>query len=125
MTRVLIVDGDGEAAELLATLLRLSTPSVGTACAHTAHSALMLAAELQPNVALIDLDSRLMSGKAIAGGVLAACSARRPVLIGLCEQDATVTEVCHQGIFDHALTKPLDLPSLVRLITRSPTQATT
>jgi hypothetical protein len=87
----------------------------------------MLAARLQPDAAIIDLDSQPMSGKAIAGGVLAACSARRPGLIGFCEQDATVTEVCDQGIFDHALAlaKPLDLPGSVRLITSSPTQAMT
>jgi DNA-binding NtrC family response regulator len=125
MTRVLIVDADAQAAELLATLLRLSDPSIGTALAHSARSALLFATDLHLDVAIINMDSQAMRGEAIGSDILTASSGHRPVLIGLYERHTKAAETSQGSIFDHALTKPQELPSLLRLIRGLPTQVTT
>jgi DNA-binding response OmpR family regulator len=119
--RVLIVDGDAEATELLATLLRLSNPSITTMAAHTAHAAVVLASEYRPDVAIVDLGTQAMSGEVIAGGVLSACANARPLMIALSGGGFGRSEARLRRVFDHVLTKPVELANLVSLVTRRPT----
>jgi CheY-like chemotaxis protein len=123
MTRVLIVNEDAAAAELLATLLRLSNPSIGTALAHTGRAALMFATELQPDLVIIDAESDSMGGEALAEGVRAVCTSRRPVLIALGKQLAGAVPGDRESIFDFALAKPPELSHLLQLIARLPMRA--
>jgi DNA-binding response OmpR family regulator len=117
-SHVLIVDGDAQAGELLAMLLRLSDPAITTVCAQTAQGAARLASELRPQVAIIDLGTEAASGTAIAGDVLAGCSGARPVMIGLAAVPHAIEEAGFDWLFDHVLAKPLELPSLVGLVTQ-------
>jgi CheY-like chemotaxis protein len=117
--RVLIVDGDADAADLLATLMRLSDPTITTMCAHTAHAALMFASEYKPDVAVFELGTQAMSGEAIAGGVLATCREARPLMIAM-SGGGFEGEIRLKQIFDHVLTKPLEAANLVSLITQRP-----
>jgi CheY-like chemotaxis protein len=125
MTRVLIVNEDAGAAELLATLLRLSNPSIGTALAYTERAALMFATELQPDLVIIDLDSSRMKGEAVAEGVLAVCTSRRPALVGLGMQSAGAPLGNSEGTFDVVLAKPPVLEPLLQLIARLPMRTAT
>jgi CheY-like chemotaxis protein len=113
--RILIVDTDAEATEVLATLLRLSSPGVTTACARTA---VALAQEFQPDVAIIDLGSRTGSGVVLAGAVLAACAGARPLMIALTANPMHGDGIEPPSLFDHMLPKPLELRPLVVLIAR-------
>jgi CheY-like chemotaxis protein len=119
-SRVMIVDGDEEAVELLSTLLRLSDPAIATMAAHTAHAALLLASRYHPDVAIIDLGTQAMSGEAIAGGVLAVCAEARPLMIALSGGGFGKREARLRKVFDHVLTKPVELANLVSLVTRRP-----
>ncbi|HSU22933.1 MAG TPA: response regulator [Variovorax sp.] len=114
--RVLIVDTDLEATELLATLLRLSSPGIATASAHSAASAGALAREFEPDVVIIDLGSPTVSGVAVAGAVLAAGVGPRPLMIALTAGRSHLAGLEPGGLFDHVLTKPLELHALMVLI---------
>jgi CheY-like chemotaxis protein len=116
--RILIVDTDAEATEVLATLLRLSSPGVTTACAHSARTAVALAQEFQPDVAIIDLGSRTGSGVVLAGAVLAACAGTRPLMIALTSNPMHGDGIEPPSLFDHVLPKPLEFRALVVLIAR-------
>jgi CheY-like chemotaxis protein len=117
--RVLIVDGDADAADLLATLLRLSDPTIKTMCAHTAHAALMFASEYKPDVAVFELGTQAMSGEAIASGVLATCRETRPLMIAMSE-GGFGGEITLKRVFDHVFTKPFQTANLVSLVTQRP-----
>jgi CheY-like chemotaxis protein len=120
VNRVLIVDADVEAAHLLATLLRLSDPTITTRCAHTARGAVVLASACRPDVAIIDLGTQAMNGQAVAGAILVACSEAKPLTIALSGGGFGKNEARLRRIFDYVLAKPVEMANLVSLVTRRP-----
>ena len=122
--RVLLVDADADAdadaqaSEVLATLLRLSSPGVTTASAHGSRAAAALAQEFRPDVAIIDLGSRTASGAVCAGAVLAGCAGSRPLMIALMANHPRGDGIEPSSLFDHVLPKPLELRDLMILIAK-------
>jgi CheY-like chemotaxis protein len=114
--RVLVVDDNRDAAELLTMALDLS--GCQTLIAHTAGAALELAAGFQPQVGLLDIGLPDMNGYELA---------RRLRLVPGCEsglvliaatgwgQDKDRQRAFEAG-FDHHLTKPIDFDQLRQLL---------
>jgi hypothetical protein len=61
-----------------------------------------------------------LGGEAIAGCIISVCSSRKPLLIGLCEDQIATSHARRSHVFDHALTKPVALSELLKLIARRP-----
>ncbi|HET9626510.1 MAG TPA: ATP-binding protein [Kofleriaceae bacterium] len=112
--RVLIVDDNVDAAELLAEALAQLGHT--TRVAYDGPSALAIAAELEPEVAVLDIGLPGMSGLELAGH-LRVRDRGAPRLIALTGygQDADRRRSTDAG-FDAHLIKPVDLGALARVI---------
>jgi CheY-like chemotaxis protein len=115
--RVLIVDDNNEAAELLAEVLS----SVGhvTRVAHDGPAALAILTEFAPDVALLDIGLPVMDGYELARRMRATplgASARIYALTGY-GQESDGRRSREAG-FDTHLVKPVDVNTVVRAIER-------
>lgn len=114
--RVLVVDDSLDTAETMALALELF--GCETRMAHTAASALELATEFAPNVALLDIGLPDYNGYELARRLRALPSGLAVTLIAATGwgQDKDRTLALDAG-FDHHLTKPIDFEEL-RLLLR-------
>jgi CheY-like chemotaxis protein len=115
--RILVVDDNVDAANSLATLLRLSGHEVRTA--HTGLKVLDVARELKPEVALLDLGLPGVDGFEVARRLRQESWGKDVLLIALTgygqEEDRRRSR---EAGFDHHLTKPADLALLEELLSR-------
>ena len=115
--RVLIADDNVDAAESLALLLRQCGHDVSTA--HDGGAALHLAAQLHPQVALLDIGMPQLNG-------YEACRRMRALPEGASILLVAVTGWGHEAVrrrafeagFDHHLTKPVEFEQLTALLRR-------
>lgn len=118
--RILVVDDNLDAAELLATLLELAGHAVSVA--HTGPEAIALATSQQPDVILLDIGLPELDGYEVARLLRADPNLPQPRLIALTgwgtEGDR---RRAREAGFDHHLVKPVDLATLVPLLTGSST----
>jgi signal transduction histidine kinase len=115
--RVLIVDDNADAAEMLAELLRMSGHSV--ALAYDGATALEVARDLGPEVALLDLGLPVMDGYELAGRLreLDACRHTRLIAVTGYGQPGDRERSKAAGFSDHVV-KPVDLATVEALLTR-------
>ncbi len=114
--RVLIVDDNQDAAELLAEALELL--GFSTEVAHDGASALKAADRFAPDVALLDLGLPLMDGYEVARR-LRASHGGSPKLIAVTGYgQASDRRRSREAGFDVHLVKPVDLPDLQEAVTR-------
>lgn len=119
--KVLVVDDNLDAADSLATLLRMMGNEVRTA--HDGLEAVDVAMAYAPDVALLDVGLPKIDGYEVARRIRArtgtadGSGAGRPVLIALTGfgQESDRRESFSAG-FDHHLTKPADLKALMKLL---------
>jgi CheY-like chemotaxis protein len=116
--RVLIVDDNSEAAEMLATVLS----SVGhvTRVAHDGPAALAILHEFTPDVALLDIGLPAMDGYELARRIRATppgANARLYALTGYGQESDRRRS--HEAGFDAHLVKPVDLDTVVRAVEMS------
>ncbi|MDQ2704975.1 MAG: ATP-binding protein, partial [Pseudomonadota bacterium] len=106
--RILVVDDNEDSAEMLA--LALSGMGFETRMSIDAPSALRVAEEFEPNIAILDLGLPVMDGFELAGRLRALPGLSRIRLIALTgygqESDRQRTRAAG---FDHHLVKPVDL----------------
>ncbi len=113
--RVLIADDNRDAAESLATLLRMDGHAVTVA--HDGPQALVAFAEVQPEVALLDIGMPGLSGYEVARRVRQGSLGRAVTLIAVTGwgQDRDKAQALAAG-FNHHFTKPVDPELLGRLL---------
>jgi signal transduction histidine kinase len=113
--RILIVEDQPDAAEMLALLLTADSHEVHLA--HDGHSALVEAARCHPDVMLIDIGLPGMSGYDLAERIRSDRALARVCLIALTGYDRPQdrSRALSSG-FDHHLVKPVDVDALTRLI---------
>ncbi|MBA2542962.1 MAG: response regulator, partial [Deltaproteobacteria bacterium] len=113
--RILIVDDNVDAAELLSMLLETDGSEIRIA--HTGLAALDLAAELRPHVVLLDLGLPGIDGYEVARRLRADSSLTQPLLVAVTgwgtEEDRRKTK---DAGFDQHLVKPVDHARLAQLI---------
>jgi CheY-like chemotaxis protein len=118
--RILIVDGNIEAADSLASLLR--TSGYGEArVAYDGDVALALAVEFIPSVALIDIDSSDWSGYDIARQLSQNPLMQHLRLIALTHSDErSGRERAREAGFERYLVRPVASAALDRLLAEQP-----
>jgi PAS domain S-box-containing protein len=115
--RVLIVDDNVDAAEMLAHVLTIKGHQ--TWVAHDGPSALRVAEEAQPDAALLDIGLPVMDGYELAGRLRESAGGRgiRLVAVTGYGQPADRLRSAAAG-FHHHLVKPIDLDEVVAVLER-------
>jgi CheY-like chemotaxis protein len=113
--RVLVVDDNSDHAESLAFLLKLMGHE--TRLAHDGEAALQVAAEFEPNVALIDIGLPRLNGYEVARRLREQPRLRNALLVAQTgwgqESDRARS---HEAGFDHHLIKPVAPEVLAEII---------
>jgi CheY-like chemotaxis protein len=113
--RVLVVDDNCDAADMLATLL--DTLGATTCVAHDGEAALSSLASFRPDVVLLDIGMPGLDGYEVARRIRARPDHRTTLLIALTgwgqEQDQARSRAAG---FDHHLIKPLDVDRLREIL---------
>lgn len=113
--RVLIVDDNEDAADMLFEVLTATGWSVRTAA--DGPSALAAAQEFHPHIALLDIGLPVMDGYEVAQRLRAADSDARLRLVALTGYGRQSDKIrSHEAGFDAHLLKPVDLAELQRLL---------
>ena len=116
--RVLLVDDNEDALELLSTFVESAGHEVVVAGDGTA--ALAVLDRFHPSVAVIDITMPLMDGYELAARIRARSPDEQPYLVALTGYgQATDRERSRAAGFDEHLVKPVDLALLLRVIARS------
>ena len=118
MPRILIVDDDVSAADTLASLLQ-STGYGDARVAYTGATALALAVEFVPTVALVDLELPDMSGYELARNLSQHPQLHTLRLIGLtADREHPRRELAREAGVERYLIKPVGSAELAELFTR-------
>jgi signal transduction histidine kinase len=117
--RVLVVDDSPDAAELLAESVRIMGHVAQVA--HDGPTALRLAAQLHPDVALLDIGLPVMDGYELAARLraLPGLEALRLIAVTGYDQEADRRHTAEAG-FEHHLVKPIALDQLDQILSPSP-----
>jgi CheY-like chemotaxis protein len=117
MPRILIVDDDVTAADALASLLK-SSGYGDVRVAHSGATALALAVEFVPSVALVDLDLPDMSGYEVARHLSQHPQLNAPRLIALtADSEHPGRELAREAGIERYLIKPVGSEDLAELFT--------
>jgi signal transduction histidine kinase/ActR/RegA family two-component response regulator len=114
-SRVLVVDDNEDAAELLAESLRLEGHEVHVA--YDGPSALAMAAQVHPRIALLDLGLPVMDGYELAGRLRASEAAIGLVAVTGYGQEMDRRASARAGFAEH-LVKPVDLDRVSQVVAR-------
>ena len=113
--RILLIDDNADAGEILAMLLRASGHEVETAL--DGPRALKFFAQVRPQVVLCDIAMPGMDGYQIAAQMRERCQGPMPVMIALTGYgDSQNRDRALAAGFDHHVVKPADPEALLRLI---------
>jgi CheY-like chemotaxis protein len=113
--RVLVVDDNIDAAEMLAEALRVHGHVVGVA--HDGPAALALASELHPDLALLDIGLPVMDGFDLARRLKLSLAPRTPKFVAITGYGQPSDRVrSKQAGFDEHLVKPIDLARLNTIV---------
>ena len=116
MSKILIVDDDPESRETLASLVQLLIPGAETLLAANGHVGIELALLHHPDTVVLDIEMPLCDGFEVATSIRAAMGEAAPRLIGTSGNVPRLEKGLDSGLFDHALTKPILIAELVRLL---------
>jgi signal transduction histidine kinase/ActR/RegA family two-component response regulator len=115
VVRVLVVDDNVDAAEMLAEALRVNGHVVGVA--HDGPAALSLVGEFQPDLALLDIGLPVMDGFDLAQRLKRRLSARPPKFVAITGYGQPSDRArSKQAGFDEHLVKPVDLARLDAIV---------
>jgi CheY-like chemotaxis protein len=113
--RVLIVDDNRDAAEMLQVGLEILGHTVVTT--HDGPSALDVVAQLEPDVALLDIGLPGMDGYELAARIREVLRERSPMLVAVTGYGREADRNrAHAAGFAHHVVKPVDLGRLAELI---------
>ena len=116
--QVLIIDDHRDSADMLAALLRLRKPGLTVHVAHDGESALPLALADRYDAVVIDLNLPGMQGDAVAMEIRREWDGVPPILIAVSGSIAEVARHQTSGVFEHALTKPVNVALLLDILAR-------
>ncbi len=114
--RVLVVDDNKDAAEMLAEAL--GSMGYRAATAHDAPEALRVADDFLPDIGLLDIGLPVVDGYDLARQLLDRHANLRLVAVSGYGLEADKRRAREAGFVDH-LTKPVELDSLAKMLTRS------
>lgn len=115
--RALIIDDHRDSAIMLAAVLELKITDLAVKVAYDGESGLALALAEQHDAVILDLALPGIGGADVAMEIRRQRESDTPLLIAL---SGSVGEVARyqqaRGLFDHALTKPLNLDRLIGIL---------
>jgi PAS domain S-box-containing protein len=121
-TKILIVDDNVDAADMLASILRLVGHDVQVA--YSGQSALEVAMEFQPTIVLLDIGLPEMNGYEVARRLRQRPQSKDTLLIAMTGYGQDIDrQRSNQAGFDYHLVKPVDPEKLEGLLTRLTMQA--
>lgn len=113
---VLILDDEPEAAEMLSELLGLYFPEATIRVAYSGEDAVALGNERKPGVAIFDLEMVGLGGAGAARELRLVWPDVPPLMIALSGNLAKLDALRREGPFNHLLSKPVDMVTLVKLL---------
>jgi CheY-like chemotaxis protein len=114
--RILILDGDPKASDVLGRLLELYSQSVESSVAYTPLSATHLACTGDFDIVIIDTHLGEVDGGDVAKAIRSRCGHSLPKLIAVSSDRARVAAERSASLFDLALDKPLVVEKLFEAI---------
>ena len=113
--RVLVVDDNHDAAEMLSTLAGLSGATVMSA--HSGAAALELAGSFKPHLVLLDLDMPEMTGYDVIKALRKIASLNNPVVVAVTgwNDQWTISKTRSHG-FDKHLCKPAEQDDIFDMV---------
>lgn len=124
--KILIADDNADAAVLLSKILLQLGSDVRVA--YDGVEALQIAAKMQPDIMILDIDMPYLNGHEVAAEVRLQCqisSCKIPVLIALTGWMDLDDLAGQKSYFDYQLTKPVDVEVITELIERAALNAKT
>jgi two-component system response regulator YesN len=120
MSKVLIVDDDREARETLAALLHIELPDRETLLAANGEIGVELTLVHLPMAVVLDVEMPVCDGLQAADRIRAVLGRSAPLLIGVSGNVYKLQHGLDEGLFDHALTKPVLISELLDLLAIAP-----
>ncbi len=114
---VLIADDDPDSREVLARVLELMLPGVQAILAADGLEAVMVAMDICPWAAILDLGMPRLDGVDAAQRLKERMGTDRPILIAISGDYKRLRE--GYGVFDYSLRKPLEVDRLARYLSRA------
>jgi CheY-like chemotaxis protein len=116
--RILILDNDPKALQVLGQLLELHCQHVQVCIAYTALSAVHSASTGDFDVVIVDLhlDEGENEGVNVASALYSRCDTALPTLIVVSSDRVGIAAERSASLFDHALDKPLVIKELFEII---------
>ncbi|MGJ7614138.1 MULTISPECIES: response regulator [unclassified Variovorax] len=119
MTRIfelLILDDEPEVAGMMSELLAMYFPEASIRVAFSGEEAVKLAKEKRPSVAIFDLEMAGLGGAGAARELRLTWPEVPPLLIALSGNVSKLDALGQEGPFNHLLSKPVDMATLVKLL---------
>jgi len=116
MMHLLVVDDYRDNAEAIAELLRGAPHVASVDVGFDGVQAVHLAAGHRPDVAILDIEMPRLSGVDAACAIKARMPAGGPLLIAMTGNADSALAAAASGVFDHVLQKPVDWPTLFRIV---------
>ena len=115
--RIVVIDDNVQAAETLAIILRYWGHDAYVA--FDGPTGLAAVSEYRPDVVILDIELPSMSGIDVARQLRSMAEHDDTMLISLTGHDvSSLLEPSSSKLFDHALSKPLNMSALERLLVR-------
>jgi CheY-like chemotaxis protein len=117
---ILVVDDETDSADLLGTILGMLLPEAVVRVVYCGRAALEAAQQQRPDAAVLDLEMPELDGEKLAMALRSSFPDAAPLLIALSGNVSRLAAVRSNGAFDHHMSKPADVDSLVRLLDQMP-----
>lgn len=113
---ILIVDDHSVSADLLGIVMGMEFPEATVHVAYGGQAGLELAHRSCPDAVVLDLEMPGMHGEMLAVALRAVFGHNTPLLIALSGNVQLLDAVRQAGAFDHRLSKPVDIETLVGIV---------
>lgn len=97
-------------------LMEMLFPGPVVTVVYGGQEALERAAKQRPAIALLDMEMPGMDGEALAHALRALFPDPAPLLIAISGNVVRLAQADGNGIFDHCMTKPVDVDALARIV---------
>lgn len=113
---ILVLDDEHESAELLASVLGMYLPEASFRVVYSGEDALQAALERLPSVGIFDLEMPGLAGEGAARALRENNPNGQLTLIAISGNLPRLAKLKNDGPFDHVISKPVDVKSLVDAI---------
>lgn len=116
---ILVVDDETDTADLLGMILGMHFPGAKVCVAYGGQSALDLVEHQPLRAAVLDLEMPGFDGPELAAALREKFADSPPVLIALSGNVKRLSNLKGSELFDHLMSKPTDVDSLLKVIGQS------